>query len=423
MNGPLGLLYGGLLGAPQRMAGPGMMPQSAQPAAPMPGRFPPAPQGGGIFPPAPSQPSGGGGMFGGLQDMQQNNPEALMMLGAGLYNGNIGQGLAAAAPLMAAGKKKNETKQWLMDKGLSAKDAGMVAENPAFMKEFMTGGGDEFTKRAEAAKQYGLTEGTPDYQDFVLTGKMPEARGGSAEMSLNTIPGVDEDGNAVLIQVDKAGVAHKTAMPDGVRISKPPMIKDTGTEFQVIDPITREIVQSIPKNVAGAAAQAELGKNQGGAAFDLPRVEQNAAQTLDVLERMKTHPGREGSTGYIQGALPSRTSDQIDFQSLVDQTQGQAFLQAFQMLKGAGQITEIEGAKATQAISRLGNQRLSDADYLKAISDLEEVINAGTARARVQAASGGVPAAPGTLPPPAGGAAAGGAETWVRGPDGKLVRQ
>jgi hypothetical protein len=62
------------------------------------------------------------------------------------------------------------------------------------------------------------------------------------------------------------------------------------------------------------------------------------------------------------------------------------------MLKGAGQITEIEGLKATQAISRLGNQRLSDQDYLQAIADLEEVIANGLARARVQA--GQAPQAP-----------------------------
>jgi hypothetical protein len=116
---------------------------------------------------------------------------------------------------------------------------------------------------------------------------------------------------------------------------------------------------------------------------------------------MKTHPGREGSTGFIQGALPSRTSAQVDFQSLVDQTQGQAFLQAFQMLKGAGQITEIEGQKATNAISRLGNERLSDADYLRAINDLEDVVKAGLARAKVQAGQGGQ-ASP-DAPAPSGG--------------------
>jgi hypothetical protein len=135
------------------------------------------------------------------------------------------------------------------------------------------------------------------------------------------------------------------------------------------------------ERASGSAA----GKKRGEAEFDLPRVEQNAAHTLGILERMKTHKGREGSTGFIQGILPSRTSDQVDFQSLVDQTQGQAFLQAFETLKGGGQITEIEGQKATDAISRLRNQRLSDADYLRAISDLEEVVNAGLARARQQA--------------------------------------
>jgi hypothetical protein len=95
----------------------------------------------------------------------------------------------------------------------------------------------------------------------------------------------------------------------------------------------------------------------------------------------------------FQGMLPSRTSDQVDFQSLVDQTKGQTFLQAFQSLKGGGAITDIEGAKATNAISRLGNQRLSDQDYLQAITDLEDVIKTGVARAQHQAGGGVAPSA------------------------------
>ncbi len=41
-----------------------------------------------------------------------------------------------------------------------------------------------------------------------------------------------------------------------------------------------------------------------------------------------------------------------DFNAMLDQVQGGAFLQAFESLKGGGQITQIEGEKATQAIVR-----------------------------------------------------------------------
>jgi hypothetical protein len=52
------------------------------------------------------------------------------------------------------------------------------------------------------------------------------------------------------------------------------------------------------------------------------------------------------------------------------------------------------GAGAPYAISRLGNERLSDKDYLQAINDLEEVVKAGLARAKVQAGQGGTSASP-----------------------------
>jgi len=224
---------------------------------------------------------------------------------------------------------------------------------------------NEYQDRSAAAEQYGLTG--EDATSFVLTGQLPTGRFGSAEVGLNPVPVYDDKGNVRLYQPSKSGTPVEMQFPEGYRPLSP-----FDTSYQ--------------RSKGGAA-----GKMEGEASFDLPRVEQNASQTLGVLQRMKTHAGREGSTGFIQGALPSRSSDQVDFQSLVDQTQGQAFLQAFQMLKGAGQITEIEGQKATQAISRLGNQRLSDADYLQAIADLEEVINNGLARARQQAGQGAAP--------------------------------
>lgn len=204
----------------------------------------------------------------------------------------------------------------------------------------------------------------------------------------SVIWGQDADGKWVAMQPSSGGGLVPATTPDGINLVPPGISNlDLGNQFGIRDR-AGNIISTVDKNLTAAEAEKAAGKAQGEAQFDLPRVEQNALQTLAVLERMKTHPGREGATGFIQGALPSRSADQVDFQSLVDQTQGQSFLQAFQMLKGGGQITEAEGQKATVAISRLGNQRLSDKDYLQAIADLKEVINNGLARARKQAGVG-----------------------------------
>ena len=52
--------------------------------------------------------------------------------------------------------------------------------------------------------------------------------------------------------------------------------------------------------------------------------------------------------------------------SYLDQIGGQAFLQAFESLKGGGQITEIEGTKATTALTRLTDRTISYEEAQKA---------------------------------------------------------
>jgi hypothetical protein len=44
--------------------------------------------------------------------------------------------------------------------------------------------------------------------------------------------------------------------------------------------------------------------------------------------------------------------------TFLDQIGGAAFLTAFETLKGGGQITEVEGEKATNAIARLSTANL-----------------------------------------------------------------
>ena len=380
--------------------------------------------------------SGHKGFLGGFRDWARSDGgQAVSDFLLGLSGGtDLNSSLASGAKMLALGdatrrerkgdaEARTANEQFLISHGYSEADAKAIASNSgglsaaiasiqaqrnpenqldlqikqAQLSNLQQGKPDEYAQRAAAARQFGLDPASEDGKAFILSGNLPEARGGAAELGLAPQTGVDADGNPVLIQLGKDGKAVQTALPPGVKLSKQPIKMDTGTEFILLDPVNREPIGRIPKDVAGAEAAKVAGKAQGEASFDLPRVEQNAEQTLGVLERLKTHPGRERSTGFIQGALPALSAEQVDFQSLVDQTQGQSFLHAFQSLKGGGQITEIEGAKATAAISRLGNQRLSDDDYLKAIGDLEDVIRAGLARAQRQAASG-APAASATAP-------------------------
>jgi hypothetical protein len=81
----------------------------------------------------------------------------------------------------------------------------------------------------------------------------------------------------------------------------------------------------------------------------------------------------------------------------MDQLQGQAFLQAFESLKGAGQITEIEGQKATQAIARLDRYQ-SQEDYVAALQELRTILEAASQRPQGWADSPDAQQAPAAAP-------------------------
>jgi hypothetical protein len=135
---------------------------------------------------------------------------------------------------------------------------------------------------------------------------------------------------------------------------------------------------------AGTAAGKVSGETTATAQFDLPRVEDNAKQMLSLLDKLKSHPGRKiatGGTAVLQTEKVPGTAAR-DFSALVAQVGGKQFLEAYNTLKGGGQITEVEGKKAETAISTIQDRGQSEEAYLQAIEDLREVVNAGVERAR-----------------------------------------
>lgn len=127
------------------------------------------------------------------------------------------------------------------------------------------------------------------------------------------------------------------------------------------------------------------GKAEGEARSELPMTEMNADNMLGVLRQFKESKGtRFLFGGYSLGPIVPDTP-QADASAIYDQILGKAFLQAFETLKGGGQITEAEGTKATAAITRLQNRRQSYGSAMKAVKELEEVVTEATKRARQKA--------------------------------------
>jgi hypothetical protein len=184
----------------------------------------------------------------------------------------------------------------------------------------------------------------------------------------------------------------------------------------------RERDVALAENLAAAKATgAELAKNKVAAQAALPGAIETAAQMLTNLDEMigdarisrdgkrweVPKGGRQpapGFKGYVGSGFTAEFdvpfmrfvegSDVAGYERRQLQVEGRAFLEAFEALKGGGAITEIEGAKATQAISRM-NKAQSEVEYVKAARELQDIVRKGVERARAKAGGGAAAPAPG----------------------------
>ena len=140
------------------------------------------------------------------------------------------------------------------------------------------------------------------------------------------------------------------------------------------------------------AAGAATGKAIGEARAALPAVVQSTAETLGLLDSLENDPYLDKMVGAVGGRTPDWSEDANRVAAKMAQVSGTAFLTAFQKLRGGGQITEVEGRKATEAISRLENRKQGSPAYREAIADLRRIARNGLIRAQVDA---------GQLPPDA----------------------
>jgi hypothetical protein len=206
------------------------------------------------------------------------------------------------------------------------------------------------------------------------------------------------------------------------------------------------------ENTAAEEAAKALGKATGEARAALPGALANVDSFIRNVDAVIDDPlrtsvtGRQGQDWYRNpregfgpfnaipnpfamawNAIPPSPENEA-VRERISQLQGQAFLQAYNALRGAGTITEQEGQAAQRAIARLGNLGQDDNSYLQALFDARREMHNLYNVARVKA---GLPPAeytphrleaqqrrvgPAGQPPPSPGS-----YTWT--PDGGLQRQ
>jgi hypothetical protein len=361
--------------APQQQA---MAYGAEPPKPPMPaavGAMPPAAAAG-----APAGASAQGGNW--WQDFARSGGgdflgNALTDLGAGLVQGrDFGEGLGLATQRtaqlgperqqMRAGQaERNQTAEWLKSK---------------------------YPDLANLPPELGFK--------LAIQREQESASGGGKSPSFFGTPiwGVGPDGQPAFGQLNNQGQFQVTETPDGFQFGKDPIKLDAGTHHVLLDPVTRQQIGVIPKDNFGAArataAGGVAGKSEAQGVVDAPAAIAGAQNSIAQIDAVINDPNLDWAVGAagVVPALPG--TPQAGTVARIEQLQGAAFLQAFETLKGGGQITEIEGKKATDAIARLSRAQ-NKTDFVQALNDLKGVIQTGLDRARQKGsgAAGGAPSA------------------------------
>ena len=232
--------------------------------------------------------------------------------------------------------------------------------------------------------------GQPEYLPGYIEGQrqIAEARGSNANNVQSTFTGAD--GTQYIVRRDGS------LEPLGVKARNPFQITDVGGVPTAIDRLTGQGQQVTSPETVGtnAATIATIKGNEGArqeAQQGLPLAIEKADRSIATIESLVNHPGFDQAYGLASYVPAIRGTDRAGADALREQIGGQAFLEAFESLKGGGQITEIEGQKATAAITRLSNPGISPAEARKAAQEFTAIIRRGTERAKATASGSYAP--------------------------------
>lgn len=309
-----GLLSPHLMGAPQNM-------QMGVRAA----GFPPAPPQNAMAG-GPQAQGPGMGALASFRQFAQQNPDALMALGAGIMQGNTAGGFAAAAPMVAEGRKKNQTLEFLRKNApdlAAAVEAGMPI-------------GDAFSTyyKMKNPPKAEPTSGMQNYQFLLSQGVSPE----------DAMARAFSNGTTVNVGGDSAPGLGKLSSDFGY-------VLDPATRQPVIDPNTG-LPQAAP--VPGSPAWIEQQERQKKLDAGAQSRETSTAIITNAASRAREAlraPGlpATGTAGRLMSNLPESNAAEVRRQVAV--LQSNARIENLQAMRAAsptggalGAVSDSEGA-------------------------------------------------------------------------------
>jgi hypothetical protein len=316
-----------------------------------------------------------------INDWLSNNSGALLQASAGLLGGRTGNeqasmGLQGFGNAMAANKQKNKTMEFLrqMNPELAqAVESGALSPLDAYKTHI----------ESQKPKNNFLTVGKnlfdPNTREWIAP---PAGMGGDdVEAGLNLVYGQDAEGNTVGFQPLKSGGIKRVEVPEGIKLTPGTSSVDLGTSIGIRDNKSGAIIRQVPKDIAGAAAQKELGEAQGKNAAAAPGDLQAGINAKALIQELKTDPNRERGTGFssLGNIIPGTAG--YDYENKVSQAKSGAFLTAIQQMRGLGALSNSEGSAATAAVTRM-DTATSEKAFTDALNDYEKIIDQGIARAQ-----------------------------------------
>ncbi|ANK73729.1 hypothetical protein FA04_14535 [Ensifer adhaerens] len=315
-------------------------------------------------------------------DFLRTNNMALTQLGLGLLSGqNAQQQAALGAQGLAQGINTNKTMQFLAK---SYPDLAQAVQSGAMSP------GDAwkmaYTQKLEAAKPKNnfMAVGKNLYNAETGQWVTPPAGvgGDDVEAGLNLVYGQDTEGNTVGFQPLKSGGLRRVDVPEGVRLTPGTSSVDLGTSIGIRDNKSGAIIQQVPKDLAGAERQKEIGTAEGKNIAAAPGDLQAGRNAKDIITQLKTDPNRQAGTGWSGWAFNSvPATPGYDYQNKVNQAKSGAFLTAIQQMRGLGALSNAEGDAATKAVTRMDTATSEEA-FVEALNDYEKIIDQGIARAQ-----------------------------------------
>jgi hypothetical protein len=218
-------------------------------------------------------------------------------------------------------------------------------------------------------------------------GAMPSNMGANAPMNMPAGSPAQVGGGTM-----PASPAGQMPMAGGMGMSPAAMSSANKEIFVDVEKRRRENLEKSPQVLATMADTLLNIDNLIGDARVIKDAKGKEKIDYTVTQDGKQVQGRKPQAGFelaVGAGIPSWMpfqggTDVSNFRIALDQVKDKTFLQAFESLKGSGQITEKEGEKATSALNRM-NIAQSEVEFIKAAREFEQNVRSGMDMAKKKA--------------------------------------